>query len=375
MISIQDKHNCCGCSSCAERCPKQCITMYEDEEGFKYPYVNLNTCINCGICENVCPVLNQAEVRKPIACYAAKNPDEKVRMNSSSGGIFFPIASKIIKEGGVVFGARYNNQWEVEHASADTIESIKRFHGSKYVQSRIGATYQQAEQILKEGRKVLFSGTPCQIAGLKRFLRNEYDNLITVDVVCHGVPSPKVWRDYVSLLPMKGVYDIRMKDKSSGWRQYSFSLIGEDGKTILSELSSENKYLMAFSRNLTLRPSCFNCPAKAGKSGSDITLGDYWGIEKLLPKMDDNKGTSFVCANTCKGAELLKSLALQIECADYDASTPYNSCIYQSTIEPVERIDFWNCYQKRGVNAILVLQPIKQNIFNRIKIRLKRLIK
>lgn len=372
MINIIDKHNCCGCSACAQRCPKQCVTMQEDDEGFLYPLVDKTTCIDCGLCEKVCPVLNQSDECKPIECFAARNPAEEVHTKSSSGGIFLPIAMAIINKGGVVFGARYNNKWEVEHASTDTLEGLDAFRGSKYVQSKIGTTYQEAEQSLREGHKVLFSGTPCQIAGLKKFLRKDYDNLITVDVVCHGVPSPMVWRDYICQLPIEDVTEIRMKDKSTGWREYSFTLIKKDGTTALIEKASENKYLMAFSRNLTLRHSCFACPAKAGKSGSDITLADYWGIENLMPQMDDNNGTSFVCANTRKGTEILNSLELQIESADYEASVPYNSCIYQSTPEPDNRAEFWDRYHHQGLRALKKLKPVRQNMVKRIIKRIFR---
>ena len=164
MINIIDKHNCCGCSACAQRCPKQCITMQEDDEGFLYPLVDANICIDCGLCEKICPVLNQPQERKPLACYAAKNPDEMVRAKSSSGGIFTPLATAIIKEGGVVFGAKYNDNWEVVHASAQTLQEIDAFRGSKYVQSATGTVFIEAEKYLKQGRKVMFSGTPCQIA-------------------------------------------------------------------------------------------------------------------------------------------------------------------------------------------------------------------
>lgn len=372
MIEYIDKHNCCGCSACAQRCPRQSIMMRVDDEGFLYPHVDTSTCIDCGLCEKICPALNQSAEHKPLDCYAAKNTNEAVRTKSSSGGIFLPIAVSIIKEGGVVFGAKYNDKWEVVHAFAQTLQEINSFCGSKYVQSEIGNTFIEVERFLKEGRKVLFSGTPCQVAGLLNFLRKEYDNLITVDVVCHGTPSPMVWRDYINQLNMNGVKDVRMKDKSTGWRGYSFSLLDTEGKILFTENSTVNKYLMAFSQNLTLRPSCFKCPAKAGKSRSDITLADYWGIENLLPSMDDNKGTSFVCANTSRGVNLLKSLDLQIEKVDYDATIPFNSCIFQSTQEPSTRKEFWAAYKQQGIQVLLGLKPVKQNIIKRIIKRILR---
>lgn len=372
MIKRVDKQNCCGCSACAQQCPIQCITMQEDSEGFLYPSVDLGTCIECRLCEKVCPVLNQADEHKPLVCYAAKNPNEEIRSTSSSGGIFLPIAEKIIREGGIVFGARFNNNWEVVHTSAEKMEDLKPFQGSKYVQSKIGTCYKDAERFLKEGRKVLFSGTPCQIAALHTFLRKQYDNLITVDVVCHGTPSPLVWRDYVSTLPMTGVEMIRMKDKSTGWRGYSFSLIDGNGKTTFTEKASVNKFLMAFSRNLTLRPSCFSCPAKSGKSQSDITLADYWGIEKMFPEMDDNKGTSFVCCNTERGKTVLSALNLQLTYANYETSIPFNSCIYKSTPEPEARNRFWMDYSKHGSKTLLALEPKGHSIIKRIIKRIFR---
>lgn len=372
MINIIDRHNCCGCSACAQRCPRQCITMHEDEEGFLYPLLDANTCINCGVCETVCPVLNQSQEHKPLECYAAKNPNEDVRAKSSSGGIFLALAYSIIQEGGVVFGARYDKEWEVIHTSARTFEEIDAFRGSKYVQSKIGSTFKEAELYLKEGRKVLFSGTPCQIAALYKYLRKRYDNLLTIDVVCHGVPSPKVWRDYVATLPLAGVKEIRMKDKSTGWRAYSFSLIDSNGNISLSVRAAANKYLMAFTRNLILRPSCFACPAKSGKSQSDITLADYWGIEKLFPSMDDNKGTSFVCANTVKGILLLKKITLDMTVTDYETSIPFNTCLCQSTHEPDARIIFWEKYRKQGIKVLLNLPKREKSLMQRLIARIKK---
>lgn len=372
MIYISDKHNCCGCGACVQRCPKQCIAFREDEEGFLYPVVDGSLCIDCGLCEKVCPVLNQNEPKQPIQAFAAINPDENVREKSSSGGVFSTIGEKVIENGGVVFGAKFNDTWEVEHGYTVTKEGLEAFRGSKYVQSRIGDTYAQAEDFLKQGRRVLFSGTSCQIAGLYHFLQKEYENLITVDVVCHGVPSPKLWGDYLSTIsPMDEINHISMKDKAKSWRGY-YITINSKRKSI-SERATQNKFGLAFyPLNLSLRPSCYQCPAKSGKSRSDITLADYWGVEKLIPNMDDNKGTSFVCANSEKGIALLQALALNITKADYAASIPFNACLERSTIEPEKRSIFWQDYQRRGIDALLALKPLKTNIVKRI---IKRIVK
>ena len=197
MINILNKKDCCGCNACVQRCPKQCIIMQTDNEGFLYPIVDATTCIDCGLCEKVCPVINQTEPQEPLKVYAAYNKNEDIRMQSSSGGIFTLLAEEIIKKGGVVFGVKFNKDWMPEFGYTETLEGLSTYRGSKYVQAIVGDAYKQAEEFLKAGREVLFSGTPCQIAGLKRYLRKEYDKLLTVDIICHGVPSPKVWNMYL----------------------------------------------------------------------------------------------------------------------------------------------------------------------------------
>lgn len=374
MIKTTDKHNCCGCEACVQRCPKQCISFLEDEEGFSYPEIDISICIDCGLCEKVCPVLNQSDTHTPIQAYAAINQDEAVRAQSSSGGIFTSIAEKVISTGGVVFGARFNDNWEVEHCCINREEDLKNIRGSKYVQSRIGTAYQEVENFLKEDRKVLFSGTSCQVAGLKKFLRKEYDELITVDVVCHGVPSPKLWKEYLATLKhVSPIKSVNMKDKTEGWKGYKLTIQGE--KETFSERTAINKYMLAFSQNLSLRPSCYQCPAKAGRCGSDITLGDYWGVEKLIPTMYDNKGTSFVCANTQKGSVILETLPIEKKIADYDASIPYNACIVASTSEPLCRTDFWKRYNECGVKVLQALSPQPTNIIKRTLRWLERKLK
>ena len=267
MIEILDKYKCCGCEACVQTCPKHCISFKEDEEGFRYPQINKKSCIDCGLCEKVCPIINQAESHKPLNVYAAKNTNIKELLNSSSGGIFILLAKTVLRQGGVVFGAKFDENWNVIHAFAETEEEAQTFMGSKYVQSRIGNTYTQARDFLKQGRKVLFSGTPCQIAGLNYYLKKDYDNLLTVDVICHGVPSPKVWHRYLD--EIKGnvckkekdtfysfnhfisrrnsktstdvqIESISFRDKRTGWKNYSFTLT-------LAEIKAEEIKQVSFS--------------------------------------------------------------------------------------------------------------------------------
>lgn len=326
MIYIKDKKDCCGCGACVQRCPKSCITMREDNEGFLYPEIDKNTCIDCGLCEKLCPVINQSEKRKPLIVYAAKHNNEQIRMASSSGGAFSAIAECVIDQGGVVFGAKFNQNWEVVHGYTETKDGLAVFRGSKYVQSKIGESYKEAECFLIAGRKVLFSGTPCQIAGLKRFLRKEYDNLLTIDFICHGVPSPAVWREYLkeeiirqccikrlSISEVKTqIESISFRNKRLGWNKYSFSLalsvtnIGGNKKTVsLSEPLNKNIFLRGFLADLYLRPSCYACPAKSLKSGSDITIGDFWGIQNIIPSFYDNKGVSIIIINKTYDSKFL----------------------------------------------------------------------
>ena len=361
MIRIINKDDCCGCSACEQICPKHCITLTTDEEGFLYPRADTGICIDCGLCEKVCPVINQRQPKRPLNVYAAINPDEEIRQKSSSGGIFTALAKNVLSEGGIVFGALYDSNWEVIHGYVSSVNDLYKLRGSKYVQSRIGTTYQEVESFLKSGNKVLFSGTSCQVAGLNNFLRKEYDNLLTVEVVCHGVPSPLLWKEYISSLKsLATIKGVNMKDKSEGWKGYKITIEGENETK--SERASINKYMLAFSQNLSLRPSCFQCPAKQGKSGSDITLADYWGVENLIPRMYDDKGTSFVCVNTLKGQSLFERLSLNKEIANYEASIPYNTCIIKSTAEPLQRAKFWNQYKEKGIDALKELKPYKPNI-------------
>lgn len=352
MIQVLDKHNCCGCSSCVQTCPKQCISFDEDREGFRYPLVNRELCVDCGQCEKVCPMLNRNDAVTPQQVFAAINPSEETRLKSSSGGIFTMLAEKILSEGGVVFGARFNEQWGVVHDYTESIDGLAEFRGSKYSQSIIGAAYKQARDFLTAGRKVLFTGTGCQIAGLKLFLRKDYENLLTVEIACHGVPSPKVWREYVKTVSDgKLLSNIVFRDKRNGWNGYGLSFIGADGKELLFEHASTNDYMQCFLNDLCLRPSCSNCPAKAGASGADLLIGDFWGIDSIHPEMHDDKGCSLVIAYSDKGQNLLKQLNLKNLDTTFEEACRYNPCILLSSHESRYAPIFWYNFKKHGIEA------------------------
>ncbi|HIZ04998.1 MAG TPA: Coenzyme F420 hydrogenase/dehydrogenase, beta subunit C-terminal domain [Candidatus Phocaeicola gallistercoris] len=377
MITITQKQDCCGCNACVQICPKQCITMQEDEEGFLYPHIDRNTCVDCHLCEKTCPVLNQGKEREPLKVFAAINKDEKVRMQSSSGGIFTALAEYVIKQGGVVFGARFDEQWQVKHDYTETMEGLATFRGSKYVQSQIGNTFQETEQFLKAGRKVLFSGTPCQIAGLLSFLRKEYDNLLTVDFICHGVPSPMVWRRYLkeevarqceknSVLnyPISEkdvrVEDISFRNKRLGWKKYSFALTlsttnGSGKKIQFCSYApiTKNEYLRGFLSNVFLRPSCYSCPVKSLKSGSDITLADFWGIQSDS-KFADDKGTSALIVNTALGKYIIHGLNIDVYETSIESVASNNRCYFKSTHKPDNRVKFMQALQKKTVVSSII---------------------
>lgn len=355
MIEITQKEHCCGCSACVHICPKHSISFQEDKEGFLYPKVDLETCIDCGLCEKVCPIINQDSEREPQKVFAAKNNDETIRLKSSSGGVFTLLAEKIIEDGGVVFGARFNENWEVVHDYTDTIEGLEQFRGSKYVQSTVGESFKQAEMFLKAGRKVMFTGTPCHIAGLKKFLRKDYKNLLAVDFVCHGVPSPLVWRMYLKEeinrygKEITAVEDINFRDKNTGWKTYSLSIKLADN-IIASSVFTDNNYMRAFLSNLSLRPSCYSCPAKSGKSGADITIGDFWGIENVLPELDDDIGMSvLVNYNEIKCPSIISELYLHA--VSYPEILVSNPCLEKSVNKPVNRDFFFSQLMRKGFNC------------------------
>ncbi len=352
MIVIEDKHKCCGCSACQQICPRDCISLKFDREGFAYPEVDMNACIQCGLCEETCPELNRRDAKRPMETFAAIVNDEDVRAASSSGGIFSAIAEKMVGEGGRVYGARFNKDLDVEHGCADTLDGIADFRGSKYVQSFMNDTYKEIRSDLRQGRKVLFTGTPCQVAGLRNFLKKDYENLTAVDVVCHGVPSAAVWQSYLASFRKVSLRSANFRDKSQGWHNFGLKL--EGSATPLSvdwqHFASfrNDPYMQIYRGNLSLRPSCFNCPAKGGRSGSDLTLADFWGIEAIDPEIDDNKGTSLILVNSQKGKKILNGLNVILKPEPYDKALEFNPCIEDSVREPVLRHKFFREFSRSG---------------------------
>lgn len=322
-----NKQSCVGCGACII-CPKGCISMEYDEEGFLYPKVKANDCVSCGLCEKVCPVLNAPgkddasddDTNKPTV-YGGYHKDETVRLDSSSGGIFTLLSEEIINNGGIVFGCGFDENMKAVHMGVEKLDDLYKLRGSKYVQSEIGDTYRQAKEALDSGRQVLFVGTPCQTSGLKGYLGKEYDNLYTCDFICHGVPSPKIFEKYIENLQEKSgakVTGFRFRNKDTGWNQSGLqqgTLIEfENGEKIRKSPAFKDSYMNGFLSDLTLRPSCYNCAFKAAPhQTADIMIADFWGVDLVDESLNDKKGTSLVILNNEHGKELFDAVKKDFE--------------------------------------------------------------
>lgn len=327
MIKILDKSNCCGCSACVQICPEKCIKMKQDLEGFYYPYIDNTKCINCDLCEKTCPVKNaKKRDNRVLNTYVAYIQKEDIRLQSSSGGMFTLLAEEILSRNGIVFGAAFDEKFLVHHISIDNEKDLSKLRGSKYLQSRIENTYFEAKKFLNAGRFVLYSGTACQIAGLKKYLCKSYEKLYTIDVLCHGVPSPKAWEAYLRYQEdqhKSSVKSISFRNKVKGWKIFSMQLSFRNSEKY-EEIFKNDYFMQLFLRNICLRPSCYDCKFKNLNRPSDVTLGDCWGIETYMPDMDDDKGTSVILIHSENGQKLFDNLKNQIvyKTAEVDKSLP-----------------------------------------------------
>ena len=386
MLDLGNK-NCCGCEACRNICPRHCILLEEDEEGFLYPKVDIVNCIDCDLCNKVCPVLHSVKNIEEPLIYAAINNNEAVRIQSSSGGIFTLLAESIIDRGGVVFGVCFDENWNVVHDYTETKVGLGKFRGSKYVQSYIGNSFSQVKGFLDAGREVLFSGTPCQVVGLKRYLRKSYSNLFTVDLVCHGVSSPKVWRKYLSesvyrrfglkkkddLSIGNYISSISFRAKDEGWKRYHLKIEYKDG--IIESLPFyKNPYMSVFLHDLSLRPSCYTCSAKLHSVQSDITLADFWGVEKICPELDDDKGCGLVMLNNKEKAGLLYSLDCKLIHQSFTCVLKYNPSILSSVKEPVNRKMFFYLIEKFDFIRLHDFLCNKAYIFRLIRLIFRKIL-
>ncbi|MFV0507373.1 MAG: Coenzyme F420 hydrogenase/dehydrogenase, beta subunit C-terminal domain [Bacteroidales bacterium] len=355
-IEKYNRAKCTGCHACKTSCPVDCISMETDAEGFWYPKVS-EACINCEKCIKVCHIFKDNSIDNFPTAYACINQDEEIRMSSSSGGVFYALAKQVISEEGVAFGAAFNEKFELEHSYTETLEGIKKYQGSKYVQSKIGNCYAETKQFLQAGRQVLFSGTPCQIGGLKAYLRKEYNNLFCVDIICHGVPSPMVWGRYVKYQQQKNnanISRLTFRDKTEGWKNYNVKFDFK-AKASVKEFFGDNIYMKVFLKDLCLRPSCYNCDFKTLNRQSDITLADFWGVQQVLPEMDDDKGTSLIFVNSHNGSERMAELSEGIKSQKVDvcSAIKYNPSAIKSVARPSKRESFLDAVVKKDFAEVV----------------------
>ena len=357
-LDIIPTKDCCGCEACANICPKSCIVMQPDERGFMHPKFDESVCINCDLCRKACPILGEKSVGIAPKVIACKNRNDDIRSKSSSGGVFTALAEHIINDGGVVYGAAFNEQMEVEHQRIDSIEGLSALRGSKYTQSRIGDCFARAKEDLRSGRKVLFTGTPCQIGGLRRFLGKAHEGLYCLEVVCHGVPSPMIFHHYLHSLEQKAtakVTSFRFRDKTESWQHYSLSAQFANGAQ-MRQRGAENPFQRGFIADLYTRPSCTVCQFKGFVSGADITLGDFWGSGIFGKEYNDDRGISLVCINSKKGEELfscIESELFDIRTSTLEEATQFNPCIIRSTAMHPKSEKFWRAYKSEDFDALV----------------------
>lgn len=304
---LPNYQKCTGCGACAVVCPRDCIEMPPDREGFRYPVVDQVKCVNCHACEQVCPVLDAPQCGQMVRGIGARNNDNAVRRQSSSGGVFTALALWVLGKGGVVCAAAYDERFAVTHRICRKEEDLAELRGAKYAQSRTEHCFPELQKSLKQGVQVLFVGTPCQVAALRNFLKKEYENLLLVDMICHGVPSPKVWEAYLRKrqsidAPESRLSAVNLRSKKTGWSKYGYCVeMRYDDGTVYQVPQGQDLFMQGFVKNLYLRHSCGDCAFKGLQRCSDVTLGDFWGIWDLAPEMDDDQGTSLVLLHSHRG--------------------------------------------------------------------------
>lgn len=370
IVLYVEKKECCGCGACVNACPKNAISMVEDEHGFVYPKIDFDLCIECGKCKRTCAYQSQVNMLNVQDVHAAMAKDEELIMKSASGGVFATIGRAFLEKGGVLFGCSMeyeNNKLIPRHIKVENMEGLRKIQGSKYVQSEMGMVYQEAQKELLAGRKVLFSGTPCQIAALKRYLNKEYDNLYTIDIICHGVPSVKFFQDYISILEKKikgKILKFYFRDKKDGWGLRGSLLYrdmtgNERFKTVPVRLSS---YYKLFLESHIYRENCYECKYANSSRIGDITIGDYWGIEKEHPdyltinggNMDEKKGVSCLLVNNKQGKVLLDEYAkeLYLEKSCFEKAARKNGQLNLPSKKSDLRNQILEMYAKEGYIAV-----------------------
>lgn len=356
MIKITDPSKCCGCTACAEICSHGAIEMHPDKLGFLYPVVDVAKCVDCGLCDKVCSFVPDTREGRSVPktakvdVFAVRHKESEILAQSQSGGAFSAMAEQVLKRRGLVYGAAFDESHMVRHIRIDALEGLPALRGSKYVQSDIMGIYGQILGDLRNGLEVLFTGTPCQVAGLKSYVpKTLQDGLLTMDFICHGVPSPAVWKDYLDYMSCQGkIVKANFRDKSvAGWKEHKETFIYSNGVKKVAD-----SFRVLFYKNIMLRHSCSVCPYNVINHKSDVTVADFWGVDEILPQMDGPEGTSMVICNTSKGQELIgrASDALNIVPAvlDYDFMSRRNPNLVRPARIDKDRMVFENEYDRKG---------------------------
>lgn len=360
MIHIVNKQDCCGCWACENICPKHCISMIEDEEGFLYPHVDVEHCIDCHLCEKVCPVANvEPEKKQEQHGYLLQIKDESIRKESTSGGSFTAIASWVINQGGIVYGAAVDySDFKVKHSAATSLDELGKFRNSKYVQSEIGDTFQEIKKHLQEGKWVAMSGTPCQIEGLVHYLRKPYDKLLLIDVVCYGIPSPGIFVDYLTYMNNKigGKFNkILFREKRLCYNYTSFSLFNEKPELDYHKGVESDQFMRSFFSDMNVRPSCYDCRFKKRYRVSDFTIWDCYDVKMFSKNFDDN-GTNRILVHTGKGMSILNAIKDSVRLEEYknlDYFIADEIAMVKSVPVNPKRADFFKDYQTMKFGAFI----------------------
>lgn len=358
MIEICSKVSCTGCSACLNICPHSAIDMLENTIGYIYPTIDADKCVDCGLCVKICPVNHPTEKKSPLHAYAVYSKDERDRDTSASGGASSVIVSHILLDGGVVYGSVQNSCIDIKCERISELKDASKIKGSKYVQSPLGDNLRKAKKDLRDGRKVVFTGTPCQIAGLKAYLGKEYENLYTIDLVCHGVPSERLLKDNVNLILSKRKNDtelstlkvyFRDKNRNEKKMEYLFTL-SDDKRIHYTKLFPDDYYISGFISGLFFRQNCFSCPFAESNRVSDITVADFWGCKSLLPEMDENLGVSLILTNTERGVKLFDKIKNELiyEERPIEEAVCGNGQLMSASHQPVTYEAFQKAYQMFG---------------------------
>ena len=350
IVSAMDADDCCGCETCMQVCPKNAILLENKEEGFLYPKVDYGKCVQCGLCSIKCPSLNRVDGSMPIQVFAVRHSDANIVQNSTSGGAFTALSDYILKNGGLIFGAALCDEFNCRHIQANNVADRNRMRGAKYVQSYMGNSFLKVKEGLLKNKQVLFSGTPCQIAGLRNYLGNKNtDNLILVDIVCHGVPSPQVFKDHIQWLEKQHgkVKQYIFRSKDIGWHGLNVKVTYADGAKEIDTIRT-NVYSRLYFNSLITRKSCYGCKYASMERVGDITISDFWTIDKCSTRFNDEKGTSCVYLNTEKGRKLFEQVISDVDVETHSFEESMQPNLNKPTCPSEDRDLFWNDYRAHG---------------------------